>query len=377
MKQIKRFIGASVPFALFVAADTTHAQNSVTLYGIVNTGLMYINNVGGHSMYKTASGTVSGNRWGLLGSEELGGGLNAVFNLEGGFSSSTGQLGQNGRVFGRQAHVGLSDKRFGTVTLGRQYMSDVDYVSPLSPGSIARHPYDNDDFGGNNWINNAIKFQSVNYGGFKFGGLYAFSNSAAFADSRAYSFGASYSSGGLTVASSYVHLNNSGSTTNAEGALARGDATFNAGLQRTWATGVNYAFGSSVAGLVISRTQLSDATSIRAGLAGTSSNLILTDPSARFVNYEINGTHRLTPQFAISAVYTFTDARLNGVSPKYQQITVLADYSFSKRTDVYAEAAFQHVSETGDSNFTAGVYSVSRSSNRSQSVATVGIRHRF
>lgn len=374
---MKRLVFAGVPFALLVASDISHAQSSVTLYGIINTGIMYTNNAGGHSMYKMASGTVSGNRWGLLGSEDLGSGLKAIFTLESGFNSATGQLGQNGRIFGRQAFVGLSDSRFGAITLGRQYLSDVDYVSSLSPGSIARHPYDNDDLGGNDWVNNAVKFQSINFGGFSFGGLYAFSNSTAFADSRAYSFGASYAFGGLTVASSYIHLNNGGSTTNAAGALPSGDSTFNAGRQTTWATGANYAFGSSKVGLIISQTQLANAISIQAGFAGASSNVPFTNKSARFTNYEVNGVHWFTPAFSVSTVYTFTDARLNGVSPKYQQITMLADYLFSKRTDVYAEAAFQHVSDTGNSGITADVYSASRSSNHSQAVVTIGIRQRF
>jgi hypothetical protein len=51
-------------------------------------------------------------------------GLSAIFTLENGFNASNGALGQNGRLFGRQAYVGLASTRYGTLTFGRQYGSD-------------------------------------------------------------------------------------------------------------------------------------------------------------------------------------------------------------------------------------------------------------
>jgi predicted porin len=77
-------------------------------------------------------GTINGSRWGLRGAEDLGGGLKAIFVLENGFSVQNGRLAQDGREFGRQAYVGVGSTQFGTVTLGRQYDSLVDFVAPLS-----------------------------------------------------------------------------------------------------------------------------------------------------------------------------------------------------------------------------------------------------
>ena len=97
--------------------------------------------------------------------------------LENGFNLSNGKLGQNSREFGRQAFVGLSSDQFGSVTLGRQYDSLVDYLAPLAlngtqyGGTLSAHPYDNDNLNNSVRINNSGKFQSVNYGGFKFGAL--------------------------------------------------------------------------------------------------------------------------------------------------------------------------------------------------------------
>ncbi|MNN04811.1 Outer membrane porin protein precursor [compost metagenome] len=61
------------------------AQGSVTLYGVLDEGLNYTSNVGGYSMMEMASGFPHGSRWGLKGSEDLGGGVKAVFQLENGF----------------------------------------------------------------------------------------------------------------------------------------------------------------------------------------------------------------------------------------------------------------------------------------------------
>src|SRR5690606_1129817 len=108
-------------------AGAAHAQSSVTLYGIVDVG------VGGNKLHDSAaggddaryglmSGVQSGSRWGLRGSEDLGNGLRANFQLESGFDVANGRQGpgsQEGRLFGRQAWGGLSGA-WGEVRAGRQ-----------------------------------------------------------------------------------------------------------------------------------------------------------------------------------------------------------------------------------------------------------------
>jgi GBP family porin len=69
--------------------------------------------------------------------------------------------------------------------------------------------------------------------------------------------------------------------------------------------------------------------------------------------------------------------RLDGVSPKYNQVTLQTAYALSKRTDVYLQGVYQHVSGTGDSGITADINGLSTSSTDSQVAATIGIRHRF
>lgn len=250
-----------------IPAIAAHAQSSVTLYGLIDAGITYTNNQGGHSAWQETSGSINGSRWGLRGTEDLGGGLKAIFTLENGFGINNGTLKQNGREFGRQAFVGLAHDGFGSLTLGRQYDSVVDYLGPLSltgtqyGGTEFAHPFDNDNLNNSFRINNAIKYQSVNYGGLKFGALYGFSNATNFANNRAYSVGASYSYLGFNVAAAYMQLNNNVNApalaASDPGAVA-GDWTFAAGRQRTWGAGLNYGFGPATAGFVFTQTRLTD-----------------------------------------------------------------------------------------------------------------------
>ena len=371
-----------------VFATAAHAQSSVTLYGLIDAGITYTNNQGGHSAWQATSGTVNGSRWGLRGSEDLGGGLKAIFTLENGFNIDNGSLGQKGRMFGRQAFVGLASDQYGAVTLGRQYDSVVDYLGPLSAtgsqygGTIAAHPYDNDNLDNSVRFNNTIKYSSVNYAGFKFGATYSFSNSAQFANNRAYSFGASYNYAGLNFAAGYLQANNdvnnlSMSAISDSGAQA-GDYTFAAGRQRTFGGGVSYAFGPATAGFVYTQTNLSDAIGISPSQSGTQAGLGFGANSARFQNFEGNVHYALTPALSLAGMYTYTRANFGGgVNPNYNTVALQSDYLLSKRTDVYLQGDWQHAS-SNDANIGAYLNGLSSASKTQDQVAvTVGIRHRF
>ncbi|SOE99626.1 porin [Burkholderia sp. OK233] len=103
----------------------SHAQGSVTLYGVIDEGVNYQSNAAGNRLFNLSSGVIQGSRWGLRGAEDLGGGTRAIFVLENGFDVNTGALGQGSRMFGRQAYVGLSSDTYGTLMAGRQYDSVV------------------------------------------------------------------------------------------------------------------------------------------------------------------------------------------------------------------------------------------------------------
>nr|WP_323745998.1 porin [Diaphorobacter caeni] len=111
------------------ASMVSHAQPvqrlvpNVTIYGMVDTGVEYLSKTGpsGKSLVRmpNLSGSVP-SRLGFRGVEDLGGGMHAQFVLESGFGIDTGSLNQGGRMFGRQAFVGIGGN-WGTVSLGRQY----------------------------------------------------------------------------------------------------------------------------------------------------------------------------------------------------------------------------------------------------------------
>lgn len=113
-----------------LALTTAHASaqapapsSSVSIYGVVDASIEHVSNVGAAGVGLTRSPSITGSvpsRLGFRGTEDLGGGLRANFVLEQGFAPSNGVLGQGGRVFGRQAWVGVGGG-WGTVTLGRQY----------------------------------------------------------------------------------------------------------------------------------------------------------------------------------------------------------------------------------------------------------------
>lgn len=107
-------------FALLGAfAGMASAQTNVTIYGVADAGIARVDN-GVNSATRLDSGNQSGSRIGFRGAEDLGGGLSAIFTLENGFAIDDGTLGQGGRLFGRQAFVGLNGG-FGAVKFGRQY----------------------------------------------------------------------------------------------------------------------------------------------------------------------------------------------------------------------------------------------------------------
>jgi predicted porin len=130
---MKKSLLALTVFGTF--AGTASAQTNVTVYGLIDMGLTRENN-GVNSVTRMDSGNFYGSRVGLKGTEDLGGGLSASFQLENGFNADNGTLGQGGLLFGRQAWVGLNGG-FGSVKFGRQYTpiyNALDTIDPFDTG---------------------------------------------------------------------------------------------------------------------------------------------------------------------------------------------------------------------------------------------------
>ncbi|WP_213297637.1 porin [Paraburkholderia sacchari] len=360
-------------------ASASYAQSSVTLYGIIDAGFTYTTNVNDNANYALASGNIQASRWGLRGVEDLGGGLKTIFTLESGFDVTNGK--QSGGLFNRQSYVGLTHDQYGTLTLGRQFDSMIDYIGPMTAvgtwgGTYMAHLLDNDDLNGTFSLNNTIKYTSPNLSGFQFGGLYSFSNQASFAVNRAYSAGMSYVYQGLRLGAAYTQIN--GVNANGSGSVQGSPLvnTFGAvganNRQRNWGAGASYAYGPMVGGVVFTQSRLNDS----------------FGQSVRFNNVEANLRYNLTPALGIGAMYAYTN--LNGAasmiatdgstSAHWHQFALQADYALSKRTDVYLEGVgvwgaagtsgfgITQIGYQGANNF---------SSTDDQGIVSVGIRHRF
>jgi predicted porin len=375
--------------ALGTFAGAAQAQSSVTLYGIIDAGFVYNNNSAGQKLYSLNSGNLQGSRWGLRGTEDLGGGLKALFVLENGFNVMNGRLGQGGDEFGRQAYVGLSTSQFGTVTLGRQYDSVVDYTGALEVGSqwatyFGAHPGDLDNMNNSNRVNNAVKYTSTNYGGFTFGGLYSLGGVAGqFNRNQIWSLGVGYNRGPLQFGAGYLNVKDpnfsffgNNATSSATGSNMGGSRVYSgyasARTQEVISAGAAYTFAAATVGVTYSNTAFKDLGS-EAGL-----NPLGYGGSARFHNAEVNFKYQLTPALLIGAAYDYTHGY--GVNDaKYHQAMLGTDYFLSKRTDFYVAGVYQHAIGTDSTNTAAvaNINGLSPSSTSNQVTAIVGIRHKF
>jgi predicted porin len=167
-----------------LAAVSAFAQSSVTLYGRVDAGLFSSKDISGVRQTGLDNGNnvgLTGSRWGMRGTEDLGGGLKANFKLENRFNIDNGAGSQAGPLlFGGEAFVGLSGG-FGAVRAGRLFTSFDD----LRGIAVSKNTFDAawtpvgdaygvgiGDYAGRG--NNAIKYDSPSFGGVSGGLMYAF-----------------------------------------------------------------------------------------------------------------------------------------------------------------------------------------------------------
>lgn len=158
-----------------------HAQGSVTLYGIIDTGIEYAS-VSGKSTTRLESSPVYPTRWGLTGREELGGGTALIFKLENGFNVDNGTSLQNGALFGREAWVGIKNN-LGQIQFGVNYTPFHTTLVTYSLGGIDTLAWGN---AANNFVlpvtlrtNNSVRYVSPAMAGFTLRASYALGSNGA------------------------------------------------------------------------------------------------------------------------------------------------------------------------------------------------------
>ncbi|AOK07286.1 porin [Burkholderia sp. AU28942] len=385
---MKKLALSTLSLALLGAAGAAHAQSSVTLYGVIDTSIAYVHGNDGqaNNMWQMLSGNLQGSRWGLKGAEDLGGGLKAIFQIENGFNPGTGRLSASNTIFNRQAYVGLESNQFGTLTLGRQYDPVVDLVQAVTAdnyfGSFFATPGDVDNNDNSLRVSNAIKYASPVWGGFQFEGMYGLSGVAGKPGSgQTWSVAAAYNNGPIGVAAGYFYANNptpaagvrtTWTSTTADNIV---DGPINSGYVTAKSIGIaqvagQYAIGPVTLGLGYSNAQYKpDASS---GFGSTE----------KYNTGRAFATYQITPPLLLGLGYSYTKAS-GDTDAKYHQVSLGADYSLSKRTDVYLVGAYQHASGTQrvDANTTqaaqASIGSYGYAGTKSQEMVALGLRHKF
>ena len=320
-----------------LGSTAAFAQSSVTLYGRVNTTVerQEVGNV------KTTGLFDNNSRFGFKGTEDLGGGLKAGFQLESGFESDTGASDSRG-FFARQSEVNLSGG-FGTVRLGNffpeSYYATADYVSMHNhdTGSSADALYYDPVWFGALGTKNTVGYRSPTFGGLVVDAAVILHERAANTRNKnGYDLAANYNLGALSLGAGYSSV----------------DSNYQAALRGL------YTFGNFTVGAYYQRNK--DANQLRASGAGT------------------RDTFRLSGMYAMGA----SEFHVNvGRAGEYKNIndsdatqyTVGYNYNLSKRTKVYGY--YTRINNSSEGTYGLGGSPVGRGVD-SNSLA-VGIRHNF
>ncbi|GAB7543803.1 porin [Cupriavidus sp. 8B] len=329
------------------------AQSSVTLYGLVDTGIEFVSHAGANgsgAVYRVSPGNITGSRWGLRGKEDLGGGLSSIFALESGVNSDTGTSGQGGRLFGRQAFVGLAGS-WGQITLGRQINTLYDLFVPFDPVRYASYSVLSQDAQFAGRADNSVKYTG-NFGNLTVTGLYSAGYDSTIVNGaevpgvprvgQELSGGATYTAGNLGMVLVYDQR--------------RGTSTATAGnIERRYATGLLYSTGpfTVVAGYRF----------LQGGI---------TAPQIRTNLYWLGGSYQATPAWVVRAGVYRTDRRDSPNDAMSYALSTL--YSLSKRTDLYFNASY--MDNKGASNFGV-VNATTTAPGVGQTGVVAGIKHIF
>ncbi len=356
MKKHLFALAATAAVALPALAQSPSAS-SVTLYGIADAGLVRTSNVGGGGRTGMDSGYLQSSRFGFRGSEDLGGGLRAIFTLESGYSIDTG-ANSSAIFFNRQSFMGLSSSKLGTLTLGRQYTPIYDNLILLSgapafgvsggavdgipsAGSSASR-FDN-TLGGTR-IDNSAKYTSPTLSGFKFNAMAGLGEVAGSASAgQLLSVGAGYNAGPISSGLGYQIRK----------CPSAGGCTVAQDDDKLIAIGAGYNFGP--AKLAAIYTTEKNAKNVK----GNDANVV-------HVMVQVP-----TGPWFLSAGYQQLNDKTR-LNQDVKQYNLSALYSLSKRTTLYGAYSHQQVDNGGK----AGM-ALTTSSNSKQSIYAVGIRHTF
>jgi len=350
---------ASLSSASFAQSAADNSGTQVNLYGVLDANVQVLN--GAKTVTRTQSGGLQSSRFGLRGSEDLGGGLRAFFTLESGINIDDGSNSQS--VFwGRQAYVGLNTP-YGLVSLGRQYGSLYSLSSDFSEfGNVAQgastaviggfggyEPVRGSTFsgaanGGPARLDNSVKYETPEYLGFKVGAVVGLGEQAGGTNAtRVADVYGRYSKDGLDASLSYV--SDKQAATGLDVQTTSGAAAYRFGAYRV------------VAGVV----SVDDRTLVNADGNG----------------YWLGGDYRVGPH---TFKTQYVQSKLaHGGDGKTQALGLGYQYDLSKRTALYSSLTQFKNDGVGYANRAAGTLPAGLSSPTDRDITefVAGIRHSF
>ena len=322
-------------------SGVAQAQTNVTMYGVVDAGIVRIDD-GKAKTTKLDSGIYSGSRLGFKGTEDLGGGLNALFVLETGLNVDTGGFAQSNTPFGRQTFVGLNGG-FGTVKLGRQ--TTFSYVSQaaIDPFGIGLAGDSTKFFAGALRINNTIRYESPNLSGFTAQFSHSFGEVVGkSSDGSNNAIAAQYTNGPIFISTFYDVSNNVTSAV----PLVTSNKTKIANI------GGTYDFGVVKTHLMYDRVKDDNNKNQRDLLVGATVPFGASSFLVDYIKHTDKGT-------------TSSDAK---------QYAIGYTYSMSKRTTLYT--SYSRTSNDAGAAF-GGISGVPANAGLSYKNFDVGVRHTF
>jgi predicted porin len=367
--------------ATLLAAGSAYAQSSVTLYGIIDTGVEYVShaNTAGDSVVRMPS--ITGelpSRWGLRGSENLGGGYSTEFTLENGFNVHAGDIGQGGRLFGRQAWVGIKSP-YGLLSFGRQYtmtfwaMSDADVLGPNIYGMASF-----DAYLANARSDNTIAYRGT-FHGVTLGATWSFGRDAAgtgnspgqgtcagsvpgqMTECRQWSAMLKYDASWFGLAAAYDEQRGG---TNAAANFYNGIVPFplTSSVDKDARTQFN---GYMVLGTV----------KVGAGYVGRNVTTEGAGPDVRYNMYFVGGSWQAMPAFSIDGeAIRIVNSEQNA---RASTAILRANYLLSKSTLIYLQGAYLANSAHAAYSISAGGGGTTPARGANQTAVMAGIQHRF
>ncbi|MFM0289768.1 porin [Paraburkholderia megapolitana] len=338
-------------------AGTAHAQSSVTLYGIVDAGIEYLNHTGGGSgTAHFVPGAKNVSRFGLRGVEDLGGGLKAVFQLENGFDIANGAFDVGKDVlFDRRATIGLKN-RFGQWILGRTFTVTFDYMLPFDPMGYA---------GNYSWgisttaprgrrdgllarSSSAVRYDGE-FAGVKIGGLYGFGNvPGSVKTSSRYNVALGYGKGPFATVVTFDRQNGARSSVTPADSI-----NYIQGIH----AGLSYDFGTA---------------KVMAGYRNHKRSFTTPAAALRSATYWFGGSCDVTPVLTlVGAVYHQNIKGGSNADPTL--FSLRGQYALSKQTLLYLAGGYvmakhgQQISLSRDLTAAAD----------NQAGMTAGVQHRF